>query len=336
MEWFKHDSNANTDEKLQEVLLDYGLEGYGLYWYCLELIVNKIDQENFHFELKHDARIIARNTGSTVQRVQEMMRKFVDLGLFENDGNTITCLKLRARLNKSMTSNPYIRQIITNMKVDNSDYEGYLYFILAKNEEVKRIKIGRSKNPSARLNDLRKRSDCLGLNLEILHTIKSDDCVSLETEMHKKFKHLNLKDEWFEYSNDILEYIESLRDDVNMLRIDYALKEENRLEEIRKEKNRKDNIRGSRLAADWIAPIEFIEFCQTERPDLNPEYVANEFKDYWISIPGSKGCKTDWLATWRNWVRRQKTQPIQQSKFKNKSSIISDQQFSDWLEGKDG
>ena len=38
MEWFRHDSNANLDEKLQEVLLDYGLEGYGLYWYCIELI----------------------------------------------------------------------------------------------------------------------------------------------------------------------------------------------------------------------------------------------------------------------------------------------------------
>ena len=64
MEWFKHDSNASLDDKLQMVLLDYGLEGYGLYWYCVELIVNKVSKDNITFQLKHDARIIARNTGS--------------------------------------------------------------------------------------------------------------------------------------------------------------------------------------------------------------------------------------------------------------------------------
>ena len=48
--------------KLQEILLDYGLQGYGLYWYCLEMIVNKIDVDNLTFELEHDARIIKRNT----------------------------------------------------------------------------------------------------------------------------------------------------------------------------------------------------------------------------------------------------------------------------------
>ena len=94
MEWFKHDSNANLDEKLQEVLLDYGLEGYGLYWYCVELIVGKVSASNITFELKHDARIIARNTGSSAQKVEEMMKRFVDVGLFENTDGSITCLKV--------------------------------------------------------------------------------------------------------------------------------------------------------------------------------------------------------------------------------------------------
>ena len=94
MKWFKHESTANMDAKLQEVLLDYGLEGYGLYWYCLELIAGNVEAHNLTFELEHDARIIARNTGSTVQKVEEMMNKFSSLGLFENSGGTITCLKL--------------------------------------------------------------------------------------------------------------------------------------------------------------------------------------------------------------------------------------------------
>jgi hypothetical protein len=94
MKWFKHDATANMDAKLQEVLLDYGLEGYGLYWYCLELIAGNVEPGNMTFELEHDCRIIARNTGSTVQRVQEMMGRFVELGLFENSQGTITCLKM--------------------------------------------------------------------------------------------------------------------------------------------------------------------------------------------------------------------------------------------------
>jgi hypothetical protein len=121
MDWFKHDSNANLDEKLQEVLLDYGLEGYGLYWYCLELIVGRISQDNITFELKHDARIIARNTGSTPQKVEEMMRKFVKLGLFEDNNGSVTCLKVAKRLMTSATSNPQMRALIQNVKQNQAD-----------------------------------------------------------------------------------------------------------------------------------------------------------------------------------------------------------------------
>ena len=119
MKWIKHDTDANQDAKLQNVLIDYGLEGYGLYWYCIELIAGKIDVNNLTFELEHDARIIARHTGSTQQKVEEMMKYFVSQGLFECSDNTITCLKLSKRLNQSMTSNPQMRNLIG--KLGNHD-----------------------------------------------------------------------------------------------------------------------------------------------------------------------------------------------------------------------
>ena len=119
MEWFRHDSNANLDDKLQQVLLNYGLEGYGLYWYCIELIVNKVSKDNITFELKHDARVIARNTGSTPQKVEEMMKHFVELGLFENNINgVITCMKVAKRLTASATSNQQMRKIIHDINVN--------------------------------------------------------------------------------------------------------------------------------------------------------------------------------------------------------------------------
>ena len=57
-------------------------------------------------------------------------------------------------------------------------------------------------------------------------------------------------------------------------------------------------------------PKEWADFCKQERPDLKPESIWNQFRDYWVSVPGQKGCKLDWLATWRNWVRNQKASSI--------------------------
>lgn len=98
------------------MLLDYGLEGYGLYWYCIELIAGGVDVDNITFSLEHDARIIARNTGSTAQKVEEMMRYFCNIGLFENADGAITCMKLAKRLDQSMTSNKSMRAIIDKLK----------------------------------------------------------------------------------------------------------------------------------------------------------------------------------------------------------------------------
>lgn len=97
MKWFKHDTDANMDAKLQEVMLDYGLEGYGLYWYCIELIAQRVNGDNLTFELEHDCRIIARNTGSTPQKVEQMMKSFIKLGLLDADNGHVFCLKLASR-----------------------------------------------------------------------------------------------------------------------------------------------------------------------------------------------------------------------------------------------
>ena len=51
-------------------------------------------------------------------------------------------------------------------------------------------------------------------------------------------------------------------------------------------------------------------FCLQERPELNPEKTFAKFRDYWIAVPGQKGSKLDWLATWRNWVRNQNPDKI--------------------------
>lgn len=54
-------------------------------------------------------------------------------------------------------------------------------------------------------------------------------------------------------------------------------------------------------------PVEWLDFCRTQRPDLNPGILFDSFRDFWIAKAGKDGRKLDWYATWRNWVRNQKS-----------------------------
>jgi hypothetical protein len=84
---------------------------------------------------------------------------------------------------------------------------------------------------------------------------------------------------------------------------DDPLEKEKETEEEKETEKR--SHRGARLPADFVLPEEWSSFCRHERPDLIPSEVFLEFKDYWVAQPGQKGVKTDWDATWRNWIRRQ-------------------------------
>jgi hypothetical protein len=85
--------------------------------------------------------------------------------------------------------------------------------------------------------------------------------------------------------------------------------QQKRREEKRSEEKRSkaESKKATRFSLTQL-PDEWILFCKEVRPDLEPKDVFESFKDYWISIPGQKGNKADWLATWRNWVRNEKKQ----------------------------
>ena len=60
-----------------------------------------------------------------------------------------------------------------------------------------------------------------------------------------------------------------------------------------------------RLADDWYLPNEWGQWamheCKRDR-DWVIE-AARRFKDYWLSVPDSKGFKKNWRSTWQNWCR---------------------------------
>ena len=63
---------------------------------------------------------------------------------------------------------------------------------------------------------------------------------------------------------------------------------------------------GTRLDKDWTLPDDWRAWCTEHRPDLDPQSVADQFRDFWVAKPGKDGRKADWMATWRNWCRSQK------------------------------
>jgi len=66
------------------------------------------------------------------------------------------------------------------------------------------------------------------------------------------------------------------------------------------------DARGARLTLAKL-PDDWRGWALKERPDLDPDWVWALFRDYWIAKPGAMGLKTDWRATWRNWVRREQS-----------------------------
>lgn len=52
-------------------------------------------------------------------------------------------------------------------------------------------------------------------------------------------------------------------------------------------------------------PTDWRQYCQQQRPDLDPDQVWENFRDYWLAAPGQRGRKQDWSACWRTWVRRE-------------------------------
>lgn len=62
--------------------------------------------------------------------------------------------------------------------------------------------------------------------------------------------------------------------------------------------------RGSRISTDWMPPPDVIDTIRSEHPGLDLKSEHQDFIDYWLAAPGQKGVKSDWVATWRRWMRK--------------------------------
>lgn len=62
--------------------------------------------------------------------------------------------------------------------------------------------------------------------------------------------------------------------------------------------------RAKRLPADWVLPASWGQWAINEGlSEARVRLEADKFRDYWVGKGGKDATKTDWLATWRNWIR---------------------------------
>lgn len=82
MKWFKHESDAHTNLKLQQVIGRFGMEAFGYYWFLLEIIGK--EGENFRLTNGKNWIIFAENwTRIAVKRQQEYLNFFADINLID-------------------------------------------------------------------------------------------------------------------------------------------------------------------------------------------------------------------------------------------------------------
>ena len=62
--------------------------------------------------------------------------------------------------------------------------------------------------------------------------------------------------------------------------------------------------RPSRIPDPFILTAEMKAWAAVEVPGLDVVAHTREFVDHWRAESGAKASKLDWLATWRNWMRR--------------------------------
>jgi len=147
MKWFKHDTDALQDAKIERLVMKYGLEGYGLYFACVELIAASLSSDDCSFELEHDEVLLAHRFKKTPQKIKEMLAYLVELGLFQynEDSKNLMCIQLLKRVDNTMAQNPEIKKIMSNgdfkkLKETLNNFKSF------KAEQIRTDKIRTDKN----------------------------------------------------------------------------------------------------------------------------------------------------------------------------------------------
>lgn len=64
------------------------------------------------------------------------------------------------------------------------------------------------------------------------------------------------------------------------------------------------SARGARIPDDFSITDEMAEWGRANAPNVAAKYETEKFIDYWRGKAGKDATKVDWVATWKNWIRK--------------------------------
>lgn len=107
MKWFKHDCQSHNDEKIRELIHQFGIEGYGVYMVILELIGEKIDR-NLDAEISISDRVLREKLRVSRGKLTRILSYFGDNLLtfsnLESGSWIINCPNILKRLDNWTTN----------------------------------------------------------------------------------------------------------------------------------------------------------------------------------------------------------------------------------------
>lgn len=84
--------------------------------------------------------------------------------------------------------------------------------------------------------------------------------------------------------------------------------------------------RGTRLPDAFTVTADMRAWAATTTPTVDVDVATAKFCDYWRAQPGQRGTKLDWIATWRNWLRRDAEDAARRGGYRSQDQIMRDMQ----------
>lgn len=137
MKWFKHFYNASSSMKLQRVIDEFGVEGYGHYFLLLELLTEKFDGSSTEIEL-HFEEISAKVRIKFSKKLETFVQKLADFSLlsFQISGKVykIDCPILLELQDKDSKYNR--KKIASRSQIATLDKEEDIYIKKIQKKEI--------------------------------------------------------------------------------------------------------------------------------------------------------------------------------------------------------
>ncbi|MEY2702799.1 MAG: hypothetical protein RLY43_1437 [Bacteroidota bacterium] len=135
MKWFKHDSNALTDAKIEKLIAKHSILGYGIYFAIVEIIAQRLESNNPKLEMEHDTELLSFKFHTAEEKINEVINTLINLNLLQKTENGIACYKLINRLDNTLSQNIEIRKLLANFQENNKINK----LLCNNNKEIKEI-----------------------------------------------------------------------------------------------------------------------------------------------------------------------------------------------------